>query len=58
MTFSVANTSTSKEAKPKAEREIIPRTTSIPRKSQILLAVPGEESETSRSTMLPISTEK
>jgi hypothetical protein len=58
MTFSVANTSTSKEARPMPEGEIIPRTTSMPRKSQILLAVPGEDRETSRSIMLAISTEK
>jgi len=58
MTFSVANASTSKEARPMPEGEIIPRTTSMPRKSQILLAVPGEERETSRSTNLAISAEK
>jgi len=58
MTFSVANTSTSKDARPMPEEEIIPRTTSMPRKSQILLAVPGEDREISRSIMLAISADK
>lgn len=58
MTFSVANTSTFKEARPKEEGEIIPRTTSMPRNFQIFLAEPGEDRETSKSTMLPIFAEK